>query len=122
MVGYPIAFVSDGWHTSMSLQIFVSELVVDFCIYFSIWFVLIFFVKRLVIKMDISTLLTGMLWACSTVIFAMAIWVASNPDHIIQIRRDWDMKILDTGYKFTWTHKDNPKLLKYDPIKKVNPK
>ncbi len=37
--GFPFAFVGEGWHTSMSLQIFVMELIADLIFYFLFWYV-----------------------------------------------------------------------------------
>src|SRR5207249_6811977 len=102
MIGFPLAFISDGWHTSMSLQIFVLEFLVDFLVYFLFCFLLIFLVDRYLTKIKIPKWLTGILWTFSTIIFAVAIWIASFPEQIIQTRRDWDMKVIVTGYKLTW--------------------
>ena len=118
MIGFPLAFISDGWHTSMSLQIFVMELLFDFAVYFSICLLLIFLVDRYLTRIKVSKLVTGLLWIFSTLIIAIAIWIASFPEQIIQTRRDWDMKVIATGYKFTWTHQDRPELSKFDPSKK----
>jgi len=118
MAGFPLAFVSDGWHTSMSLQIFVLEFAVDCIIYFLFWFVLIFFVDRYFTKIKIPKLWTGILWTFSILIFAIAIWIASFPEQIIQTKRNWDMQVLETGYKLTWTNQNRPDFSKYDSSKK----
>jgi hypothetical protein len=118
MIGFPLAFASEGWHTSMSLQIFAFEFLVDFLTYFFICFLLVFLVKRYLAKIKIPNLLTGILWTFSTLIFGFAIWIASFTEQIIQTRRNWDMKVLETGYKFTWMHQDRPDFSKYDPNNK----
>lgn len=118
MVGFPLAFISDGWHTSMSLQIFVTELLIDFAVYFSICFLLVYLVDRYLTKMKVPKLMTGTLWTFSALIISIAIWIASFPEQIIQSKRDWDMKVMVTGYKLTWTHQDRPDCSKYDPNRK----
>ena len=115
MVGFPIAFVSDGWHTSISLQIFVTEMLIDFTVYFTICFLLVFFVAHFLTKIKVPKLVTGLLWIFSTLIIVIAIWIASFPEQIIQTRRNWDMKVITTGYKFTWPHQDRPVRGKEDP-------
>src|SRR3982750_2694356 len=62
MVGFPLAFISDGWHTSMSLQIFAFEFLVDFFVYSLVCFLLVFFVNRYLTKIKISKWATGLLW------------------------------------------------------------
>jgi len=118
MIGFPLAFISDGWHTSMSLQIFIFEFVLDFLIYFLFWFLFIILIDRYLARIKIAKTLTGILWIFSTIIFSVAIFIASFPEQIFEMKRDWDMQVLVTGYKLTWTHQDRPDLSKYDPGKK----
>lgn len=118
MVGFPLAFVSDGWHTSMSLQIFLFELAFDFLIYFLFWFLLILLIDRYLIKIKTGKIIGGILWTFSTVILSIAVFIASFPEHIFSIKRDWDRQVMVTGFKFTWTHQDRPNFSKYAPSKK----
>lgn len=114
MIGFPLPFISDGWHTSMSLQIFILEFLVDFLVYFLICFLLVFIVDRYLVRIKIPKLLTGVLWTFSTIIVAFAIWIATFPEQILQSRRDWDMKVMKTGYKLIWTSIDRSDFPKYD--------
>jgi hypothetical protein len=118
MAGFPLPFVSDGWHTSMSLQIFLAEFLIDILTYFLFWFLLILFINHYLIRIKSPKILTGTLWTLSALILTMAIIIASMPDQIIQVKRDWDMKVMVTGYKLTWKHQDRPDFDKYDPTKK----
>ncbi|MDB5280264.1 MAG: hypothetical protein JWR61_5219 [Ferruginibacter sp.] len=118
MVGFPLAYISDGWHTSMSLQIFIVEFLVDFVVYFFICFLSVFLVKHYLIKIKVSKLITALLWTFSTLIIAIAIWIASLPEQIIQTRRDWNMNVMETGYKLTWIHQDKQAFSKHDSSKK----
>jgi hypothetical protein len=117
MVGFPLAFAGDGWFTSMSLQIFVLELVFDFLIYFLFWFLLLVFINRWLIKIQKAKILTGILWILSTVIFVVTIWVSSVQEQVFKMKRDWNMRVMVTGYKFTWTIKDRPDFAKFNPNK-----
>jgi len=118
MIGFPLAFISDGWHSSMSLQIFVFEFVFDFLTYFLFWFLFIIFIDRYLARIKIAKILVGILWAFSIIIFALAIWIASFPEQVFEMKRDWDRQVMVTGYKLTWTHQDRPDFSKYDPNKK----
>jgi hypothetical protein len=118
MFGFPLAFVSDGWFTSMSHQIFVFELIFDFLVYFIFWFLLTVFINRFLIRIKIPKPITSTLWVCSTILFSMAIWFVSYPEQYFKLRRDWKMKTMVTGYSFIWTSQDRPDFSKYDPNKK----
>ena len=102
MIGFPLAFASDGWHTSMSLQIFVLEFVFDFLIYFLFWLLCIFLIDKYLRRIKIPQILTGLLWTLSTIIFAVAVFIASFPEQIFEIKRDWDRQVMVTGFKLTW--------------------
>src|SRR5678815_3945633 len=68
--GFPFPFVCDGWHTSLSLQIFVTEFIADLLTYFLFWFIVIFSVNRFVIKFKIHKAITIGLWTLSGLIIA----------------------------------------------------
>jgi ABC-type transport system involved in multi-copper enzyme maturation permease subunit len=114
MIGFPLAFAGDCWFTSMSLQIFILEFVVDFLIYFLFWFLITMLINRYLIRIKIARILTGILWILSAIIFSVAVWIASYPEQYFKMKRDWDMKVLVTGYKFTWTHQDRPDFKKFE--------
>jgi hypothetical protein len=117
MVGFPLAFAGDGWFTSMSLQIFVLELVFDFFTYFLFWFLLIVFINGWMVKIKNAKILTGILWILSTIIFVIVIWISSVQEQVFKMKRDWDMRIMVTGYKLTWTIRDRPDFAKFNPNK-----
>src|SRR6478736_3232592 len=79
MIGFPLAYLSDGWHTSMSYQIFILEFLVDFLVYFLFSFLLVFLFNRYMTTIKVSQWLTGLLWVFSTIIFSTAIFIASFP-------------------------------------------
>jgi hypothetical protein len=118
MIGFPLAFASDGWHTSMSLQIFVFEFLFDFLIYFLFCFLLVLLIYRYVAKIKVSKWLTGLLWTFATIIFAIAVFIASFPEHKFETKRNWDRQVMVTGFKMSWTHQDRPDFAKYNPNKK----
>jgi hypothetical protein len=118
MIGFPLAFASDGWHTSMSLQIFLMEFTIDFLTYFLFWFIFTFLVQRYLAQIKIPKILTGILCILSTIIFTIAIMIASMPEQIIQVKRDWGMQVMVTGYKLTWMPQHRPDFAKSDPSKK----
>lgn len=106
--GFPFPFVGEGWHTSMSLQIFVLELLVDFLIYFLFWFLVVVGVHYLVVKINPYKPLTIVLWVISGLVLLGATYLASFPEHIFYAKRPYDMKVLKTGYTFSWQQPVRP--------------
>ena len=114
-VGFPFPFIGDGWHTSVSLQIFILELIADFFVYFLIWFTIVFCISRFLTKIKIhKTVVTGM-WTISGLIIGCAIWIASFSENKFYSKRPYDMEIMETGYKFNWKRTERPDYFKYHP-------
>ena len=118
MAGFPFPFIGDGWFTSMSVQIFLIELCADFIIYFLFWLVIVFFAKRILTHFTISKIWTRVSWTLAILTISFWTIILTISEKHIKVRRDWDMQVLVTGYKFTWTNKDKPDFSKYDPNKK----
>ena len=116
-IGFPFPFVCNGWHTSMSLQVFIFELIVDLLIYFIFWFSLIFIFNLFVKKIYRNKLITGFLLSIAVVIVIFSTWIASSKDNIFYLKRDFKMEVMETGYKFIWQKQPLPDFKKYHPEK-----
>lgn len=115
--GFPFPFVGDGWHTSMSLQIFVIELIADILIYFLIWFAVVFNINKYLTKIKTYKVVTIGLWAITGILILGASFIARSPEHIFYFKRPYNMEIMETGYKFVWQHTERPDFNKYHPEK-----
>lgn len=100
MKGFPLPYVCDGWHTSLSLQIFVSEFVIDLLCYFLFWFLVLTAVNLFVTKINPPKVLTSTLWTLSILFTVFFIMIACNPENKFLLKRDFDMKVMETGFKF----------------------
>ncbi len=114
---FPFPFVGDGWHTSLSLQIFILEFFADFFIYFLFWFTVVFIIHRFLKKMHLPKSITIGLWSISGLIICLTIFITTFPDNAFYFKRPYDMEIMETGYKFTWQHTERPDYYKYHPEK-----
>lgn len=106
--GFPFPFVGDGWNTSMSLQIFILEFLVDLSVYFLFWFMLVFCIHRFVTSIRPHKIFTTGLWTIAGLIIFWATFIASFPENRFYLRRSYDMEIIETGYKFVWKQTDRP--------------
>lgn len=107
-VGFPFAYSCPGWHTSLSLQIFVTEFMVDLLIYFLFWFVLLFCIDSFLIKIKTYKWLTIGLWTVSGLIIAFGTLLVTNKDNLFYIKRPFEMQVLKTGYEFIWQQTNRP--------------
>lgn len=113
--GFPFPFVCNGWHTSLSLQIFVTEFLADLLTYFLFWFIVIFTINRFVVKFKNYKAITIGLWTLSGLIIAFATLLASNKDNLFFVKRPFKMEVMETGFKFGWQHVERPNFYKYHP-------
>jgi hypothetical protein len=118
--GFPFPFVCDGWHTSMALQIFVTEFIADFLIYFLFWFIVILCIDRLWTRIKMNKIVTIALWTLAGFVLGGATLIASNPDNLFYVKRPFDMDVMETGYKFMWQHTERPDYYKYHPTDEQN--
>ena len=94
LYGFPLTFICKGWHTSMSLQIFVSELLFDFFVYFIFTLTIVAFIDRFIKPIG--------LYGIAILILSFYGLVFSNPDNIYGIKKDFKYKKVRNGYKFVW--------------------
>lgn len=113
--GFPFPFVGEGWHTSMSLQIFILEFLIDFFIYFLFWFILVFLIHRFLTKLCLHKILTIAIWSIAGLIICGAVFIASFPDNIFYLTRTYEMEVMETGYKPIWQRIERPDYYKYHP-------
>jgi hypothetical protein len=113
--GFPFPFVCDGWHTSLSLQIFIAELFADLLTYFLFWFLLIYSINRLLIKININKIVTIVLWTMTGLVMIGATLIASDQNNLFYLKRPFDIEIMEVGYKFIWQQTERPDYYKYHP-------
>ena len=106
LTGFPLPFVCPGWHTSLSLQIFVFELIIDILTYFTFWFLVVYGIKKVFKSIKLPKILTIVLLSISGLILIMLGFIALNPDNIYTTKREYEMEIIDTGW--SWQDKTRP--------------
>jgi hypothetical protein len=113
--GFPLAYSCRGWHTSLSLQVFVIEFLIDFLFYFLCWLIVLYVIDRFVRKLKANRIMTISLWSLSGIIICLAIWIAANKDNLFYFKRPFDMRVLETGCQFLWHQPDWPYKIEYFP-------
>jgi hypothetical protein len=115
LTGFPLPYKCPCWHTSMCLQIFVSALIIDVLTYFTFWLTLTFLVNQYILKIRLSKVLTITLVSISGILLTGMIFIGSLSDNIYTWNRDFEIRKLETGYKFIWNEKYRPDYNEYYP-------
>jgi len=113
--GFPFPYVCPGWHTSLSLQIFVFELVVDLIVYFTFWFFLVLAATKITRSIHIPRIMTIILLVTSGLCSIVLVLFAINPDNIYTTTRQFDIKVVETGYRFVWQKPIQPDYIRHQP-------
>jgi len=100
--GFPFAFVGEGWQTSGALQFFLLEGLADISIYFAFWFLLTYILMRLSIIKRMPKLVSGILWSIAFFLIITGGIIIFNSYPTINLKRDYEWKIINSGYKFIW--------------------
>ena len=117
LLGFPLPYICDGWHTSMSKQYFVLELIVDLLSYFTICFSIVYIINKFMIMIKPHKIVTITLVGLAVISLAWNILLASNPDNVFHMDRNFSMKTIETGYKFIWQKQERPDATIYYPEK-----
>lgn len=113
MYGFPFIWYCDGWHTSLSLQIFILPLLANLAIFFLFWYSSFFLLQRFIVKVSVPKIITILALVFSSFISIGAVWMGSMPEHIYSWKQDFDAQVLTTGYRFIWEPIERPKLQDY---------
>ena len=118
--GFPLPFVCPGWHTSLSLQIFVLELVIDIFAYFVFWSSMAFIVTKTAKSFRMHKAVTITLLTTAGLCTIALILLAINSDNIYTATRPFDIEVKETGYRFIWQDQTRPDYQKYPVTKEEN--
>ena len=113
LTGFPLPYICPGWHTSLSYQIFISEFIIDFFIYFAFSFLIVFLVNRFIWKIRTNKKIVIALYIISGFLIADPIFLLGLNDHVFKFKSDFDSKTLETGIKFWHSGVERPDLEKY---------
>tara|TARA_R110002073_G_scaffold313380_2_gene485283 strand:+ start:50592 stop:51005 length:414 start_codon:yes stop_codon:yes gene_type:complete len=94
MNGFPLIWESPGFHTSMSSQIFVVELLFDFLIYFLFWYTMVFLFNRFLFKIKIHTIVHALLILAT--LFTLVLYAAIPGEVEFKLSRDFDIEVKST--------------------------
>ncbi len=96
MRGFPLICESQGFHTSMSIQIFVVEFLFNLFIYFLLWYLIVFLFNRFILKIKIRKVIYRLLIFLSVFSIALYISILATSDVELKLTRDFDVEVKST--------------------------
>ena len=110
--GFPLACIGEGFHTSMSFQIFMFELFANFFIYLLCWTILKIVLQWSFPQLYIHPIITKFIWATALFFLISFGMVVSTSNPIFNTTRRYDWKVITSGYIFVWQTTPKPDLNK----------
>ncbi|MFO0363023.1 MAG: hypothetical protein ACK500_14445 [Flavobacteriales bacterium] len=94
--GFPFVFVGEGWHTSMSLQLFILEMIADFAVYTLLCGGLVLILHRFMPAVFTSKWLPRSLWILAGLCLIAAVIIVSSSQPVFHLKRPYDWEIIET--------------------------
>lgn len=103
LYGFPLIYKCSGFHTSLSTQYFLTEMIIDLLIYFLFWLTITWLISRFW-KINISKRISKKFWIVFGILFLGFAYISNDLDDRYLIKRNFDVKIIDSGYTIFESH------------------
>ena len=94
--GFPLIYKCEGFHTSMSTQYFIFELMINLITYFLFWLVVIFLTTR-IWKFNVPLKIVKIFWIGYGVLFLGFVFLSIDLNDVYLKKRNFEVVIFDTG-------------------------
>ena len=101
--GFPTIYKCEGFHTSMSTQYFLTEMAMNFLTYFIFWLIVTLALNR-IWKINIPKRIAKIFWIGFGILFLGFAYMSNDLDDRYLIKRDFDVKIFDSGITIFGIH------------------
>ena len=109
MNGFPLIHKSEGFHTSMSTQYFMIEMLVNLLVYFSCCLLVMMVINRFW-KIAIPAKVSKLFWVGFSIYFITFLYLSKELDNRFLLKRPFEVKVLDSGFTiFQSNSKDREK-------------
>ncbi|TCN52623.1 hypothetical protein D0809_00810 [Flavobacterium circumlabens] len=106
MYGFPLIYKSPAFYTSMAEQYFIMELLIDFLFYFAFLSTILFLINIYISEIKIKRNLLRFIYVIAVLLLGVEILFATVFETSFSIKRDFDIKIKQTGFKFYFSNEE----------------
>ncbi len=89
-------------------------MIIDFLVYFSFWWMVMYSMNRMAGKLKIHASVLVLLIAVSCLFLYFSTIFTKTSGDLIKSRNPYELKILDRGVEYIWTHKEHPDYSEYE--------
>jgi hypothetical protein len=113
MYGFPFIYKSPNFGTSMAENYFITELVIDFGIYFGIVTAIIYLTNKFLFKFEFKKIISILLFISASILTSLELFLVFWPDNQILLKRDDEIIVKETGLKFYFNENERNNFDKY---------
>jgi len=106
MYGFPFIYKAPAFYTSLAEEYFTLELIADLIIYFVVIFGIIYLINNFLFVIKIRKIVSVILFIAAFLLISLELLFAFMPDNKFSLKRDDDIKIKQTGFKFPFNNSD----------------
>lgn len=103
LYGFPLIYKCDGFHTSLSTQYFLTEMVINLMTYFVFWLITTQIISQFW-KINIPKQIAKIFWIGYTVLFLGFIYLSNDLDDQYLTKRGFEVKIFNNGISIFGLH------------------
>lgn len=107
MYGFPLIYKSPAFYTSMAEQYFIMEFLIDFTFYLIVVFAILFLINKFISEIKIKRKTLIIIYVIAGILFGLETLMATVFETSFLIKRDFDIVIKQTGFKFYFSNAEN---------------
>lgn len=113
MYGFPLIYKAPAFYTSMAEEYFILELIADLIIYFGVIFGIVYLINKFLFAITIRKLVSVILFIIASLLISLELLFAFMPENKFSLKRDYDIEIKQTGFKFLFNNSDRKEFDNY---------
>lgn len=106
LYGFPLIYKAPVFHTSMAERYFILEFLFDFLFYFTVILTILFLLNKYVSQIKLKRKLLIIIYVTASVLFGIEILMATVFETSFSIKRDFDIEVKQTGFKFYFSNEE----------------
>ena len=111
LYGFPMIYKCSAFHTSLATQYFLLELIVNLVTYFVFWLIIGLFINK-IWTIHIPRKISILFWIGCSLVITGALFISYEFNDVYLTKRDFEVKIFDSGCSILEQTPDREKYLK----------
>ncbi|MCB9334928.1 MAG: hypothetical protein H6586_02190 [Flavobacteriales bacterium] len=104
LYGFPFVSRCRGFHTSLSHQYFILEVLLNFLVRLVFWSIVVLAFKKYLTRLRIAPTLVKIFYGITISFVSFFAFVSHEVDDVYLLKRDFNIHVFDSGLMFLWQY------------------